>query len=240
MEQQNNNTAATANATATQAAQNEARFPLRIFAVAGIEEGEAASKESATYWLGRKVGKAPRKDLQLSIAIPQVSATEIAALDPAKLALLLNDEFAAYIRRVKCQRIEIGAAIELMLPSNAQAFAELALAMLTAPAQRAKKLVSAASIRALLLSSEYKAAALAAFGDKLATWQRIGEREMLPLAYAADAKVATDRADVRDKAVIRMLEIATMMPEGNEGRVVLEAASELLAEVPTVALDDSI
>lgn len=216
------------------------RFPLRIAAVAGIEEGEAAAKESQTYWLGRKVGKAPRKDLQLSCAIPQVSAAEIAQLDPAKLALLLNDEFSAYVRRVKCQRIEIGAAIELMLPSNAQAFADLALAMLTAPAQRAKKLVSAASIRALLLSSEYKAAALAAFGDKLATWQRIGEREMMPLAYAADAKVATDRADVRDKAVLRILEIAAMMPEASEHRVVLEAASELLAEVPAVALDDSI
>lgn len=220
---------------------NEAeRFALRIEAIAGIEEGENAAKETSTYWIGRKIGKAPRKDLQLSAALPVFSAQHVAALSMEKLAALLTDEFAAYVRRVKCQRIEIGAAVELMLPVDGATCAELALNMLTAPAQRAKKLVSAASIRALLLSAEYKEAAKAVFGEKVATWQRIGEREMLPLAYATDAKVAKDRADVRDKAIIRCMEIAALMPEGNSNRAVLEAAAGLLEEVQTVELDDSI
>ena len=135
--------------------------------------------------------------------------------------------------------MDIGSSIELALPIDSADYCEMVINMLSAPATRAKKLVSTTSIRALLLSEEYKKAAVAVMGAKLEAWKRIGEREMLPLSVATDGKVATARATVRDNAVIRCIEIAAAMPEG-EHRTVLEAAAELLSELETADVDDSI
>lgn len=224
-------------ATATATASEGARFNLTISAIAGSE----GAKESTTLWIGRHVGKAPRKDLQLSQAIPQISAALITSLDAEKVALIINDEFNAYVRRVKCQRLDLAgnSSITLPLPVDALAYAQMVVQMLSAPATRAKRLVSTASIRALLLCSEYKEAARTVLGAKLDSWQRVGEREMLPLAVAQDARVATARAAVRDVVVIRCMEIAALMPQG-EQRLVLEAAAEMLADVEIADMDDSI
>jgi hypothetical protein len=211
------------------------RFNISITAIAGSEE----AKESATLWTGRQVGKAPRKDLQLTQALPQISAATIAALDAEKVALILNDEFMAYVRRVKCQRMEIGNITTLAFPINEVKCAAMMVNMLSAPATRVKKLVSTSSIRAMLLSSEYREAAALVMGDKLDAWKRVGEREMLPLATAQDAKIATNRAKVRDTAIVRCMEIAALMPAG-DNRLVLEAAAELLADIEVADLDDSI
>lgn len=229
-----NETTAAINAAA-QTSEAVERFSIRIEAIAGNE----AAKESTTLWTGRQVGKAPRKDLQLSNALPQIEAATIASLDATKVALILNDEFAAYVRRVKCQRMEIGQAIELAFPVDEVDCATLMVNMLSAPATRVKKLVSTSSVRAMLLSSDYRDAAALVMGEKLDAWKRVGEREMLPLATAQDAKVATARAKVRDTAVVRCMEIAALMPAG-DNKLVLEAAAELLAELEVVDMDDSI
>lgn len=223
------------NETSATNANNEDRYTIKVTAIAGSDE----AKESATLWTGRQVGKAPRKDLQLSYALPTILPATVSSLDAEKVALILNDEFAAYVRRVKCQRMEIGNTIELSFPLNAAACAAMMVNMLSAPATRVKKLVSTSSIRAMLLSSDYREAAALVMGDKLDAWKRVGEREMLPLATAQDAKVNIARAKVRDTAVVRCMEIAALMPEG-DNRLVLEAAAELLAELEVADLDDSI
>lgn len=217
------------------------KFALKIVAITGAE----GAKETETLWTGRQVGKQPRKDLMLSRELPKLTDEMVTMLSrsgefAAKIATIINDEFAAYVRRVKCQRLDIGSSIELMLPVAASDFAAMAVNMLSAPATRAKKLVSSTSIRAMLLSDIYKAAAKLVMGTKLDNWQRIGEKEMIPLAYATDAQVDTKRATVRDNVVIRMIEIAAIMPEDNEHRIVLEAAAELLSEVEVADLDNSI
>lgn len=218
-------------------ASEAAKFNLTISAVAGSD----GAKESATLWIGRQIGKAPRKDLQLSQAIPQIGASLIAQLDAERIATIINDEFLAYVRRVKCQRLDLAgnSSITLPLPVDSLAYANLVVNMLSAPATRAKRLVSTSSLRALVLCSEYKDAAKHVLGIKLDAWQRVGEREMLPLAVAQDARVATARASVRDAVVIRCMEIAALMPEG-EQRLVLEAAAEMLADVEIADMDDSI
>ena len=111
--------------------------------------------------------------------------------------------------------------------------------MLSAPAERAKKLVSTSTIRALLLDEGYKLAAAKVMGGKMEAWKRIGEKEMMPLTCAVDGKVATARSNARDNSVLRMVEIAAQMPEG-EHRTVLEGAAEILAELETIDLDDTI
>lgn len=227
---------ANANANATQE-QTAERFALRISAIAGTED----AKESDTLWIGRQIGKAPRKDLQLSQELPKVAAAQVAKLDAEKVALIINDEFAAYVRRVKCQRLDLAgnSSIELMLPVQADVYAEMVVSMLSAPATRTKRLVSTATIRAMLLSSEYKTAALQVLGAKLDAWRRVGEREMLPAAVAQDARIPTARANVRDTAVVRCMEIAALMPDC-EHKLVLVAAAELLADVQVADTDDSI
>ena len=202
---------------------------IKLTVIAGTEE----AKPSATLWTGRQIGKQQRKDISLSNAIQPCTIEELEAMDKAKLCILLTDETAAYIRRVKAQRMNIADSIELSFTY------ETMLSMLTSPATRVKKLVSSSSIRAMLLSSEYKAAALAILGTKLGAFKRIGEKEMLPLAVATDARVATTRSAVRDTVVIRCLEIAAVMPQG-DNRLVLEAAAELLQDVLVGDLDDSI
>lgn len=235
MEHTTVNTSATTNTTNTSANERES-ISLRITAIPGTD----AATESASLWIGRAAGhKKLRKDLQLSSALPVVTAAMIPLLDAEKLAMILNDDWQAYIRRVKCQRLNIGDSVELALAAHPEDYAIQVLTMLSAPATRTKRLVSTASIRAMLLSAEYKAAAKHVMGDKLDSWTRIGEREFIPLSVAQDGKVATNRAHVRDNVVIRMLEIAALMPEG-EHRLVMEAAAELLAELETVELDDSI
>ncbi len=219
---------------------------VKISAMAGIEDviidgkvTREGSKETAVSWIGRKVGKAARKDLHLSCAIPKIAAAQIAALDAEKVATIINDEWLAYIRRVKCQRLDIGSSIELTFPELPNAYAQTVINMLSAPAERAKKLVSTSTIRALLLDEGYKLAATAVMGSKLEAWKRIGEKEMMPLTCAQDAKVATARSTARDNAVLRMVEIAAQMPD-SEHKTVLEGAAEILAELETIDLDDSI
>lgn len=225
------------NATPQSAAANTntARDAFVITAIAGT----ADAKESATLWTGRQVGKAQRKDLQLSQPLPTITAQQVAALDPEQVAIVLNDEFLAYVRRVKCQRLNIGDKIELMLPVAASEFATMALRMLSAPATRTKKLVSTATVRALLLSATYKAAAAATLGTKLDAWNRVFGQEFAPLATATDARIATTRTTVRDTVVLRCMEIAAVMPESQE-KLVLEAVAELLSELEAADLDDSI
>lgn len=195
--------------------------------------GSAEAKPSATLWTGRQVGKQPRKDIQLSQAINACSAAEIAAMPTEKLATLLTDETAAYIRRVKLQRMELGNTLELSFSYTQM------LDILTSPAARTKRLVSTSTVRALLLASEYRDAAAAVLGVKLDAWKRVFGSEFAPLATANDASVQSARAGVRDTVVIRCLEIAAVMPEC-EHKLVLEAVAELLAELPTAELDDSI
>lgn len=202
---------------------------IKFTVITGSEEAKA----SQTLWTGRQVGKQPRKDIALSTAIIPCTATEITKLDAAKLATLLSDETAAYIRRVKLQRMELGDTCELSFNY------ETMLNMLTAPATRTKRLVSTSTVRAMLLSSEYREAAVKILGNKLDAWKRIFGGEFAPLATAQDAKVQTARAGVRDTVVLRCMEIAARMPEG-EHRLVLEAVSEMLAELETAELDDSI
>lgn len=98
-----------------------------------------------------------------------------------------------------------------------------------------KTMKFSASLRAMLLSSEYKAAALQIMGNGLESWGRIGEQEMLSLTVEPDAYVPTARSDARDKVVARSMEIAAIMPQC-EHRRVLEAASKLLADVPVVGV----
>ena len=203
---------------------------IKFTVIAGTEE----AKQSPTLWTGRQIGKQVRKDVSLSAAILPCTETELQGFaNYAKLAILLTDETAAYIRRVKMQRMELGDSIELTFNY------EQMLDILTSPATRIKKLVSTSSIRALILSSDYRTACATILGAKLDNWKRIADKEMLFLAVAQDAAVATDRASIRDAVVVRCMEIAAIMPQG-DNRMVLEAAAELLADVPVADLDNSI
>jgi hypothetical protein len=219
--------------------QQQAEFMLKFEAVAGSEE----AKQSAIYWLGRQAGKQQRKDICLSESIPQITSAQIQQLAVAQLeqiATVLNDSFEAYLRRVKCQRLEIGGSLQVQMPRSLQQFTESAIRMLSAPAERAKKLVSTSSIRELLRSEAYKQAALQVMAEKYPAWQRVGEREMLSLVCSNDAALHSSRASVRDTAVVRCMEIAALMPADSSERTVLEAAAEMLAEVETRDIDDSI
>ena len=197
--------------------------------------GSENAKPSETLWTGRQVGKQPRKDIALSNAIRKVTAAEVQNLDHEKLAILFNDEVDAYIRRVKLQRAEIGTTITLTWNN------ETMLAMLTAPATRTKQLVSSASIRAMILSEEYKAALKMAIPEaKHENWKRIFEREFAPLICAIDASVSTTRATVRDTVVLRMIEISQHMLVDSQQRLIMEASAELLADMEVRDLEDSI
>ena len=210
---------------------------LKICAIAGTDD---TTKDSPLLWTGRRVGKGARKDLSLSQQIPLVLASTISALDLAQLATILNTEWQNFIRRQKCQRLEIGGSIELTLPAAQVDYAALVVRMLSAPTERALKLVSAASIRALLLADTYKLAAVAVMGNKLEAWRRIGEREMMPTCYAQDPVLSTARATARDNSVLRMIEIAERMPTGDANRAVLEECANLLAAVELLDFDDMI
>jgi len=98
-----------------------------------------------------------------------------------------------------------------------------------------KNMKFAASLRAMLLSNEYKAAVMQVMGDRLHSWQHVGEREMLSLTVEPDARISTARSDARDQVVVKCMEIAAIMPQC-EHRLVLETASNLLANIPTVAV----
>lgn len=210
---------------------------IKIIAIRGTEE----AKESATNWLGRQSSNKniPRKDLAISAEIPKIAATQLASLDQEKLAQIINDEWLAYIRRVKCQRLSIGDSVEIALKARASEYAEQVINMLSAPAERAKKLVSSSTVRALLLDEDYKLNAAAVMKEKLDAWTRIFNKEFALLATAQDAKCDSRRAKVRDNCVIRCMEIAERMKE-SEHKAVLSATAEILAELETIDLDDSI
>jgi hypothetical protein len=206
---------------------------IKFSAIAG-DESEDAARESSTLWQGRKIGKQARKNIMLSTPILLATEFDINRLDPAKLAILLNDEIAAYIRRVKLQRLEIGSSIELRFNF------ETMLNMLTAPATRTKKLVSSSSVKAMLLSSDYKNAVLAVIPQpKQEAWNRIFSREFAPLATADTPMLAFARSTVRDTVCVRCIEIASIMPLA-DNRLILEAVAELLADITPCELDDSI
>lgn len=203
---------------------------IKFNAVAGV----ADAKASDILWAGRQVGKTPRKDIALSAAIKPATAATVATLDAEKLAMLLTDSSEAYIRRVKLQRLEIGGSCELSFSY------ETMLNMLTAPAERTKRLVSTASIRALMQDAMYKTAVSAVIAaEKLETWNRLS-REFFPIITASEAVISDSRSSARDAVVVRGMEIAVAMPSGSESRTLLEAALSILAEIPTSELSDSI
>lgn len=215
---------------------------ITITCRAGAEtDGACTETASSTLWIGRKIGRAPIKCMELSAAIPAISAGSIPALDTVKLAAALTDVHLEYIRRVKCQRLNLGDKLELHFPADADEYATSVLNLLTSPAQRAKKLVSGSSIRAALLSAEYKHARdIAVAENRRDAFIRIVERELLPLVTAADAVVATERATVRDTAVVRLHEIVALLPDACQHKEVLAAAADMLAELPTGDLSDAI
>jgi hypothetical protein len=116
------------------------------------------------------------------------------------------------------------------------------LEMLTSAAVRTKRLVSSASIRALLLTSDYQTARNRVIPEaKRDNWKRIGEQEFMPLCIATDAAVSTLRATVRTTVVLRILDIASQIPdESNTSRMILEALAEMLADLEIKDFDDSI
>lgn len=214
--------------------QNADSYPITIRAIAGAEGAE----NSSTYWKGRQASKtAPRKDLVLSNALPRILADDILASPElfAGIAEIVNDAHEAYVRRVKCQRLEVAGTnnITLFYPVRRNKSTQFIVAMLTEEMKRGreKKLVSTSSLREMKLSSDYKIAAAAFMGARLENWKRIFEVEFLPLVTCADAAIRAERESVRDKVCANMLSIAALMQENSQHKVVLEAAAEILADV---------
>lgn len=94
-------------------------------------------------------------------------------------------------------------------------------------------------IRIMLQSEEYQVAMSQVKGTQADSWRRIGEREMLGLVGFEGACIESSRADARDMVVKGCIEIAAVMPEGNN-RQTLETASELLTNLPVFQLQDSL
>jgi hypothetical protein len=203
---------------------------IKFTAVVGSENAKA----SETLLTGRQVGKTPRKDITLSVAIKPASAETITMLDSSKLAILLSDATKDYIRTVKLQRMELNDSIELTFNY------ETMLNILTSAQQRSKKLVSTASIRALLADVIFiNARNIVVAKEKQETFNRLS-REFMPLCYAGEPIIDTARSNARDIFVLRTCEIAATMKEGCEQRVLLTAAMEILAQVAVTDLSDAV
>ena len=214
---------------------------IRITGVAHQE----GTEESTTLWVGRKIGS-KQKDLQLSRELPTVSSYELQMFlgneaNEAmykEVAQVLSDEYERYVRTVKCQRLEVGDFIELTVPREPSDFIPWLLKLLTSPAQRAKRLLSTSSVRAMRMSSEYKTAlAFAIPAEKQEAFKRISD-EFFGLATAQDATCALERVKVRDVFVTRLMTIVARMPEGNAHTSVLMAAVESISKLSSTALND--
>jgi hypothetical protein len=198
------------------------------------DESETQPCESSILQKGRKIGTKPRIDIQLSSAQKPCTTDEIATMDVSKLSILLTDSVAAYIRRVKIQRLAVNESIELTFNYNQM------LNILTSPCERSKKLISTSSIRALKLSSSYKAAVLATIApDKRGNWDRLAHNEFYPLLHTTDASINPLRAAIRNTIATRMADIAVAMPDGAEQALLL-AMSQALEELPVVDMSDSV
>lgn len=200
---------------------------ITISAITGNSE---STTDTNVRWVGRKIGKAPRKDLILSNALPLFRKNDIAAHETA-IVSLINENFSAYVRRTKCQRLELGDTYELNLPETPEETSALIINWLTEQ-QRERKSLTIATLRATILSSEYKTAAAAVLGDKLANWQRIGEREFLPLVCMHGAAISASRVSVLETVLARLTAIAEKMPAGSQCREVLVEAAAKLAALP--------
>ena len=197
--------------------------------------GSAEQKGTATLWTGRQASeKFPRKDILLSREIIPANEADIAMLDKSKLAMLLTDATEKYIRTNKTGKLGIGSSVEVSFDY------EVMLNMLVAPSERSKKLVTVASIRALLNDALFKTAvAVVIAPEKVENFNRLS-REFFPLVCAQDAAISDARAKARDILVLRCAQISLVLPESCEQKLLFDAIVDILGSLEVSTDCDSI
>lgn len=174
------------------------------FVLGTSEEVETTS----TYWKGR--GTKNRRDVKLSEALPSFTAETIEILDKAKLAEFLSDCYLDIVKRIKCQRFEIGNSYSLTVPSDAAEFAIFAFSSLT-ESSREKKLLSAQTIRDCINSDEFKKASIeycAKQAIKPESFTKIVIDEFLRRTSSNEFQIYNSRAAVAIKAATHLLALA--------------------------------
>lgn len=218
---------------------------IKFSAVRGISDEQ---DETSTLWLGR--GKADskngRRDLQLSAPVPTISAEaikELANAESQKLADYLSDELASYLRRVKCQRLEIGDSLELTLPAGGLELALTALITLT-EGSRERKSFTSAILRDVTQGAAFKAIVttyLQLKGIKPEAFKRIVLDNYLRASTRQDYSITPQEQATYTKALAHIEALAQMLAEaGNtaEANVITHAAAQL-AKAEVIA-DDGI
>lgn len=208
--------------------------------------GNEGAEESSVLWLGRqpKNSREPRRDLQLSQPLPIITAEQVAQLPAKDVAEILTDAFAAWVRRVKVQRLTLGSSISLVMPDGDE-LPRFMLAALQGDV-RERKLLSAASVRDVLQSTAWKSCApayIAANGIKPDAWQRIVVDEVLRGCLRQDAIIYASRHAAWLKAATHLGAIAdacSRHPEGAAVAPVLSAAVERITSLPVVPDDAGI
>lgn len=207
---------------------------IKFSAVLGTSDEQ---DETSTLWLGR--GKADskngRRDLMLSAPVPTISSEAIKLLaeaEPQKLADYLSDELASYLRRVKCQRLDIGDSIELHLPSGGLELALVALITLT-EGSRERKSFTSAILRDVTQSATFKAIVSTYTqlkGIKPEAFKRIVLDNYLRASTRQDYSITPQEQATFTKALAHIEALAEMLAEaGNtaEAAIIKTAAAQL-------------
>lgn len=164
-----------------------------------------------TYWKGR--GAKKRRDVRLSEALPSFTEESIEILDKQKLAEFLSDCYLDIVKRIKCQRFEIGDSYSLTVPADSTEFAIFAFSSLT-ESSREKKLLSAQTIRDCINSEEFKKAATSYCLNqaiKPDSFAKIVIDEFFRRTSSNEFQIYNSRATVAVKAATHLLALAELI-----------------------------